>query len=140
MASTTEETLARGVEALLHDAASRLGLADGERDWLIAADRELHVKVPVAGDFGEQRVYDGYRVPALERPRRVGEDGVDGAGKVEALAGPAGTQASAAMARLAPAALAGELVAQPGGWAGTAGTGRPSGRWKTSRSGSPVTV
>ena len=41
---TTEETLARGVEALLHDAASRLGLAPGERDWLAAPDREPHVQ------------------------------------------------------------------------------------------------
>jgi hypothetical protein len=40
MASTTEETLARGVEALLHDAAARLGLSPGERDCLIAPDRD----------------------------------------------------------------------------------------------------
>ena len=71
----------------------------------------------------------------------VGEDGVDGGGEVEAFAGPAGDAGVGGDGQAAPAVLSGELVGAAGRRAGTAGTGWPSGRWKTSRpSGWPVTV
>lgn len=57
-----EPVLARSVRDFLADAAERLELSEGVRDWLIAADRELHVKVPVVCDDGALRVFDGYRV------------------------------------------------------------------------------
>ncbi|MDP9384691.1 MAG: Glu/Leu/Phe/Val dehydrogenase [Actinomycetota bacterium] len=57
-----EPVLARSVRDFLYDAAERLELSGGVRDWLFAADRELHVKVPVLGDDGVLRVFDGYRV------------------------------------------------------------------------------
>ena len=56
------DVLARSVGEHLDDAFERLSLDDGVRAWLRAADRELRVKVPVVGDDGVLRVFDGYRV------------------------------------------------------------------------------
>ena len=61
-AGTDENVLARSVRDFLAEAAERLELGDGVREWLAAADRELHVKVAIESDDGELRVFDGYRV------------------------------------------------------------------------------
>jgi glutamate dehydrogenase (NAD(P)+) len=60
--STEEPVLARTVREHLAEAADRAGLSDGEHRWFAAADRELHVKVPIVDDEGELLVFDGYRV------------------------------------------------------------------------------
>ncbi|MEA2359606.1 MAG: glutamate dehydrogenase [Solirubrobacteraceae bacterium] len=46
----------------LRAAAERLELGAGRRDWLLAAEREVRVKVPVADDDGCLRVFSGFRV------------------------------------------------------------------------------
>ena len=61
-APAEEPVLARSVRDFLAAAAERLELSPGVHEWFAAADRELHVKVPVIGDDGELRVFDGYRV------------------------------------------------------------------------------
>jgi glutamate dehydrogenase (NAD(P)+) len=58
----SEPVLAATVEEFLDVACERLDLSAGVRAWLTAADRELHVKVPIVRDDGELVVYDGYRV------------------------------------------------------------------------------
>ena len=62
-AATGEEpVLAASVRDFLAEAAERLELPAAVHEWLVAADRELHVKVPLVSDDGELRVFDGYRV------------------------------------------------------------------------------
>ena len=61
-APAEEPVLARSVRDFLAAAAERLELSAGVHEWFAAADRELHVKVPVIVDDGELRVFDGYRV------------------------------------------------------------------------------
>src|SRR3954462_15265902 len=58
----SDPVLAATVDEFLDAACERLELSAGLRAWLTAADRELHVKVPVGRDDGELVVFDGYRV------------------------------------------------------------------------------
>ena len=60
--TTLEPVLASTVDEFLAAACERLELSAGVRAWLAAADRELHVKVPIVRDDGELVVFDGYRV------------------------------------------------------------------------------
>jgi glutamate dehydrogenase (NAD(P)+) len=58
----SDPVLAATVDEFLDAACERLDLSAGLRAWLTAADRELHVKVPIVRDDGSLVVYDGYRV------------------------------------------------------------------------------
>jgi glutamate dehydrogenase (NAD(P)+) len=55
-------SLAAIADHQLRAAAERLELGAGRRDWLLAAEREVRVKVPVADDDGGLRVFSGFRV------------------------------------------------------------------------------
>jgi glutamate dehydrogenase (NAD(P)+) len=60
--ATDRPTLAAIAGHQLDAAAQRLELSAGWRDWLLAAEREVTVKVPVAGPDGDPRVFTGFRV------------------------------------------------------------------------------
>ncbi|MEA2256828.1 MAG: glutamate dehydrogenase [Solirubrobacteraceae bacterium] len=55
-------TLSAIADHQLRGAAERLELGEGRRDWLLAAEREIRVKVPVVDDDGGMRVFSGFRV------------------------------------------------------------------------------
>src|SRR4051794_19997267 len=58
----SDPVLAATVDEFLDAACEHLDLPAGLRAWLTAADRELHVKVPIVRDDGSLVVFDGYRV------------------------------------------------------------------------------